>query len=406
LTIDTDTTVPPGSALPSDALDALLAEIAEGAAVRERDRIPPFEQVRAIGDAGLGALRVPVADGGPGATLRELFAFVVRLADADSNIAQSLRAHFHFVEGRIAAADEAQRERWFPQVLAGKLFGNGTVERTTKEIFGFETALTPAPEGGDGAGGAGGHLLNGTKYYSTGSLYCDWIVVGARLPDATIVSAVVPVDREGVVLEDDWDGMGQRLTASGTSRFTDVRVADDELLASGIGKPTTVPRSAFLQLYLVAVAAGIARAVATDAARVARGRSRSFGHASAELPKDDPLVQRVVGQISAYAFAAEHAVLAAADALDVAAASRDDASVHAAAVAAAQAQVVAAELVPRAAELLFDAGGASATARDVDLDRHWRNARTLASHNAAMYKARAIGDLLINGQTLPTSGFF
>ena len=54
------------------------------------------------------------------------------------------------------------------------LFGNGTVERATKAIFGFETSLTPAP--------GGGYLLRGTKYYSTGSLYCDRIVVGARLP--------------------------------------------------------------------------------------------------------------------------------------------------------------------------------------------------------------------------------
>ena len=231
-------------------------------------------------------------------------------------------------------------------------------------------------------------------------------MVGARLPDATIVAAVVPVDREGVTVEDDWDGMGQRLSASGTARFEDVHVAADEVLPSGIGKPSAVPRSTFLQLYLVAVGAGIARAAAVDAARIARERTRTFDHAAATEHREDPLVQRVVGQISSYAFAVESAVLAAADALDRAHASDDDDRVHDAAVQAAQAQVVAAELVPRAAELVFDAGGASDTARDANLDRHWRNARTLASHNAAMHKARAVGDLLVNERRLPATGFF
>jgi alkylation response protein AidB-like acyl-CoA dehydrogenase len=372
----------------------LLEQIALGAAERERDRIPPFHEIRRIADAGLGTIRVPVEHGGPGGTLRDLFGLVIALATADSNIAQALRAHFHFVEGRVAAGDE----RWLGEVVRGRLFGNGTVERATKEMFGFETALTP--DGDDG------WRLNGTKYYSTGSLYCDWIVVGARQPDDTIVSAVVPVDRAGVTLEDDWDGMGQRLTASGTSRFVDVRVEPHEVLASKIGAVATAPRGAFLQLYLVAVAAGIARNAAGDAAAVARERSRNVPHAPTGLPREDPLVQRAVGQVSAYAYAVEHAVLAAADALDAAAAAQTDAAQHAAALAAAHAQVIAAELVPRAGELLFDAGGASATARELDLDRHWRNARTLASHNAAMYKAMAIGDLLINDQALPVSGYF
>jgi len=364
----------------------LLDEIARGAAERERDRIPPFHEIRRIADAGLGALRVPAHLGGPGASLRELFALVIAIAQADSNIAQSLRSHFHFVEGRIAAGDA----RWLDEVLRGRLFGNGTVERATTEMFGFQTALTPD---GDGL------RLNGTKYYSTGSLYCDWIVVGARLPDATIVSAVVPVDRPGVTLEDDWDGMGQRLTASGTSRFDDVRVEADEVLPSAIGKASSVPRGTFLQLYLVAVSAGIAHNAAVDAAAVARERTRNVPHAPPVPPREDPLVQRVVGQISAYAYAVEQAVLAAADRLD-------HGDQHGGALAAAQAQVVAAELVPRAADLLFDAGGASATAREQDLDRHWRNARTLASHNAAMYKATAIGDLLVNDAALPVSGYF
>jgi alkylation response protein AidB-like acyl-CoA dehydrogenase len=381
---------------PHVPLDQLLQEIAAGAADRERDRVPPHDVIRRIGRAGLGALRVPEAHGGPGRSLRELLALVIRLAEADSNVAQSLRAHYHFVEARLAAADPAERDRWLPEVVRGAIFGNATVERTTRDLFGFETRLAP---NGDG------HVLRGTKYYSTGSLYADWVSVAAVTTAGAVVSVIVPADRAGVRLDDDWDGMGQRLTASGTSHFDAVHVHDDEVLPSPIGSDSPAPRSAFLQLYLTAVMAGITRNVAADAAALARGRTRTFSHGSGALPAQDPLVQEVVGRIDADAFAAETVVLAAADALD-AAAGLDPEALHEASLRAARAQVLVTELATRSAQLLFDAGGASATGRDRNLDRHWRNARTLASHNPAMYKARALGDLRINGERLPANGFF
>ena len=59
-----------------------------------------------------------------------------------------------------------------------------------------------------------------------------------------------------------------------------------------------------------------------------------------------------------------------------------------------------------AAERLFDTGGASATAGALNLDRHWRNARTIASHSPLDYKAHAVGDYLVNGTAPPASGYF
>jgi alkylation response protein AidB-like acyl-CoA dehydrogenase len=67
----------------------------------------------------------------------------------------------------------------------------------------------------------------------------------------------------------------------------------------------------------------------------------------------------------------------------------------------AQAQVVLSESVPRAATLLFNTLGASGTSRAKDLDRHWRNARTVASHNPVIYKARIVGDWSVNGTVPP-----
>ena len=36
-----------------------------------------------------------------------------------------------------------------------------------------------------------------------------------------------------------------------------------------------------------------------------------------------------------------------------------------------------------------------------DLDRHWRNARTVASHNPVAFKARIVGDAVVNDAEPP-----
>ncbi|MGE0860673.1 MAG: hypothetical protein AB7I01_16240 [Gammaproteobacteria bacterium] len=48
----------------------------------------------------------------------------------------------------------------------------------------------------------------------------------------------------------------------------------------------------------------------------------------------------------------------------------------------------------------------SAVKRSANLDHHWRNIRTLASHNPPGHKARAVDDFLLDGSLLSTSGFF
>jgi alkylation response protein AidB-like acyl-CoA dehydrogenase len=254
-------------------------------------------------------------------------------------------------------------------------------------------------------------VLNGTKYYSTGSLYSDRVVVIAGTPDQRIGSAVVPVDRDGVQLDDDWDGMGQRLTGTGTSRFERVFVAADEVIDENALATRPNYGGAFLQLYLTALIAGIIRAAANDAVALVRRRPRNFTHASGSTPASDPLLQQVIGEIASSAFAAEAIVLSAAEAIDAAAGSvgqegADPDLALQASLRASQAKVAVDELALRPGWQVFDVGGASATRQIYNLDRHWRNARTITSHNPTVYKARAIGDHFLNGAALPASWFF
>ncbi|MBF4588268.1 hypothetical protein [Curtobacterium sp. VKM Ac-2887] len=102
---------------------------------------------------------------------------------------------------------------------------------------------------------------------------------------------------------------------------------------------------AFYQFVHSATQAGILRRASADLAEVVRQRRRTYPLAADPDPRRDPQVLEVVGEVASAAFGALANV----------------------------------EAVARA------------------LDRHWRTARTVASHNPVVYKAHPIGDHAVNG---------
>ncbi|QJI36808.1 acyl-CoA dehydrogenase family protein [Pseudomonas sp. ADAK13] len=380
--------------------DRILPQIAAGAAQRERDRQLPYEAVAQIAQAGLFTVRIPKRFGGAGGSVKDVIALLIRIASADSNVAQALRPGFGFVEGLLASRAEGaeeERERWFERYRQGAVIGNA----------GWEVG------GANGSISArivrdGEHFrASGSKYYSTGSLYADWVSAVALDENDQPVSFILPRDRQGLELLDDFDAMGQRLTASGTTHLHDVQVLASEVRTRTVeeGKRTIV--TPFLQVFLAAVQAGIARNALNDAVTFAKDHARPIKHSSATRSVDDPYVELSVGDVSARAFTAEAVVLHAADSIDRAwAADLDAVAVDQAAVDVAQAQYIAAESALKAAELVFDVGGASTTGRAHNLDRHWRNARTVANHNPRHWKAAAVGAWQLKGTPPPTSGLF
>jgi len=367
----------------------------------EQERVLQHAAVRELRDAGVLTLRVPQRYGGPGGSIRDVLSAVIHIASGSSNVAQALRAHFGFSERLLSnRASEAERAEWFPKINAGLVVGNAITDAKGKTPGSSDTTVLPD---GDGV-----LRLNGHKFYSTGTLYADVIAVSAVDAEGNDVQVIVPTDRAGVELFDDWDGFGQRTTASGATRFTDVEIAPVEVTTASdgnhLGHSTT-----FLQLYLAAVAAGIAVAVRVDAVDYVQTRARPAAHSVATRAAEDPFVLHAVGEIGAAAAAAEALVLSAADALDslVDNGAQDDAVALAdVAIVVAQAQLVAERLTLNAAQRLFDTGGASATSRKLNLDRHWRNTRTVASHNPLDYKAHAVGNFLVNGTAPPANGYF
>ena len=391
-TVSTDTA--PADAALLAKYGPVLDSIAEGAAERERDRVLPFQQIGQLADAGFGAIRVPVEHGGDGASLRQLFLLLIRLAAADPHIPQALRGHFAFVEDRLRAAEGPDRDRWLRRFAAGELVGNAVTEIGQVEVGKTGTRLD--------ADGRGGWRITGRKYYATGSIFADWIDASAVTPDGVEVAALVATAQDEVDVTDDWDGFGQRLTGSGTAQFRGARVQADHVYDFSTRFPS---QTAFYQLTLNAVLAGIAAAAERDVVAQLRGRARVFSHGAAAESRNDPQLLETVGRISAAASAAAALTLAAASVLDEAAAAVDPAEVarlkRAAELEVSRAQIVVSELALRAATTLFDPLGASATSTSKALDRHWRNARTVASHNPVAFKARIVGDAAVNDAEPP-----
>jgi len=374
----------------------LLPLIGAGAAERERQRVLPFEWLRRFADAGLYTLHVPQRLGGPGGRVRDVIGLILDVAAVDSNVAQALRPGFGFVETVLSLDQPELSALWLPKVLAGQVFGNAGWER------GGPNGQITARLRRDGDS----LRINGTKFYSTGALYADWISSMALNDDGQETGFTVPRDRPGLQLLDDFDAIGQRLTASGTTVFEQVLVQPHEVRPP-LPRDRRSPIPPFYQLVLAAVAAGIARNALADATHLAQHHARPIKHSSAKRSVDDPYVQETIGQIAAQAFAAEATVLHAAQAIDAA---WDQAlsatALTEASVTVAQAQHFAVQAGLTASELAFDVAGATATLREHNLDRHWRNARTVANHNPRQWKAAAVGNWLLTGTEPPTSGLF
>ncbi|MFC4242585.1 hypothetical protein ACFOYW_04300 [Gryllotalpicola reticulitermitis] len=383
-----------------DRFTSSFAEVGAGAVERERTRTLPYDAVETLRASGLTRVSVPTEFGGLGASAAEVFELLARLATEDSNVAQIFRSHFALVDRLVSTPADPRRERVLRLIGGGAIFGNASHERSSAEIGSLSTRLTRDD---------GGWRLTGTKYYSTGTLFADWVAVSAQGEDGERFGVIAPTDAAGTRRIDDWTGFGQRLTGSGTTVFDEVEIADEDVQRRGTGVTEETHDSSFLQLVLLASADGIGRAIVRDAVDFVQRRTRVYSHGSGETARQDPIVQETIGELSGLSYQAAAAVRTAAGA--IAAASEAGAAGHPSAAlseaaneATTAAQLVVFPAVLRAATLLFEVGGASATDTARGLDRHWRNARTIASHNPARYKARALGDALLNSTGL--AGFW
>lgn len=375
----------------------IFEKIAEGTLAREQQRSLPYEQINWLKQAGFGALRVPVKFGGDGVSLPQLFQLLIELAKADSNIVQALRGHFAFVEDRLNAHKVADQALWFKRFVQGDLVGNAWTEIGQVKIGDVITRVKQKNNQ---------LLVNGKKYYSTGTIFADWVDLFAydETTDQHVIAAISR-HASGVQVLDDWDGFGQKTTGSGTLSLTDVAIERDHILPF---EQRFKYQTAFYQVIHLATLSGIAQSAVATFIHEVQKRDRIFSHGNADLVRNDPQILQVIGKASAQAYASETITLRTAEALQQAYLSHFEESEikniqanNDAELESAQGQVVISALVLELTSQLFNALGASASTTSKQLDRFWRNARVVSSHNPLVYKEKVIGDWEVNHEPLP-----
>ncbi|MET9648636.1 SfnB family sulfur acquisition oxidoreductase [Streptomyces syringium] len=379
---------------------AVAAGLAEafrpGAAERDAQRRLPHAEVDRLSASGLLGITVPRTHGGADATAGTVAEVFRLLATADTSLAQIPQSHFVFVNVLRSQGSAGQQDFFFHEVLAGRRFGNAQAEAGTPHAQDIRTRVEPD--------GKGGYVLNGTKNYCTGSLFAHWIPVLARGAGGKPHVAYVPHDAPGVTVIDDWDGMGQRTTASGTVRLENVAVPADRVVPHHLTFQRPQLHGAYAQLMHAAIDSGAARAALSEAAEFVRTKSRPWFESGAATAAEDPLLIQRFGALELRVRATQALLEAAARTVDTATAHLTDDTAAEASLAVAAAKAYAAETAVDTASALFEVAGTRAALNDFNLHRHWRDARTHTLHDPALWKVQHLGRYVLNGTRPPRHG--
>lgn len=405
----TTTTTPPLLATAHEALQtatAVALNISEGVVDRELSGVLPETALKDVARSGLLGISVPGEFGGPDLSRATVVEVLRILAVADSAVSQLLLSHFVLLEAIRGLEHAEPAPSIYRDVLEGAQLGNATVERGTRTSVERHTTVARREDGS--------WLLNGTKYYATGTLGASWIAVAAQIagtaPTHAATVFVQPTDA-GVTLNlDRWSAFGQRGTASGEVEFRDVVVDARYVVDEGAAPdPSTAPPSvlgAFDQALHAAVDIGIARAALQDGAHFVTTRSRPWFEAGVERADEEPHVVRRFGELTARLYALEALLARGAALVDDALAAppviRDRAAAASLQVAAAKA--LAQEFAVEIASGIFELTGTSATDRAFALDRHWRNVRVHSLHDPARWKYVHLGNHTLRGTVPPRLG--
>jgi short-chain 2-methylacyl-CoA dehydrogenase len=196
-------------------------EIAPYAEEWDRDHVFPVDAVLAMGELGLFGLPFPEEYGGSASTFTTLCIAIEELARVDSSMAITLEAGVGLGAAPIANfGTEAQRERWLPDLCAGRtLAGFGLTEPDA----GSDAAATRTRAVPDGEE----WVIDGAKAFITnsGTPITSLVTVTARTgPGDEITAIIVPAGTPGFEVDGPYRKMGWHASDTHPLRFEGCRV--------------------------------------------------------------------------------------------------------------------------------------------------------------------------------------
>jgi SfnB family sulfur acquisition oxidoreductase len=370
----------------------VAAALAVGASERDSQRRLPHDEVRTFVQSGLWGIGIRPEFGGAGVSIEAIIEVVATISAADPSIGQLPQNNYLLLENLYRIGTEEQKRFFFGEVLRGKVIGNGFAEAGGKDVLEVRSRIRRT---------ANGLRLDARKVYCTNALFADWIPISGVDADGNIVYVYVERGAAGLSVVDDWNGLGQRTSASGSIIADNVEVNPAYVIErhKSFSKPSL--SGPFAQLLHAAIDLGIARASFAEAVRLARAAFRPWIDSGLERAQDDPHTIALLGDLQIRVNSANAMVERAARILDAVRSSHDEADVARASVAAAEGKVLANDVALFASSKLFEFGGASSARTSLNLDRHWRNARTHTLHDPVRWKYHLIGNYVLNDKNPP-----
>jgi alkylation response protein AidB-like acyl-CoA dehydrogenase len=397
----------PPHGLADDEVRALAAlqqvldrKIAPRAADNDARGRYPSESIAALKTTGILAAGIPKALGGLGFSHRASMETQVRIAAADSAVAQIYKIHEEVIRDIVSFIPDEHRHSFVKAVVEErKIFGLAVAENGRTVDDRMTTLFAPAADGGA--------IVNGRKIYTTGAAGADVIALWSfdptdpGVPDNPVLGlriSLVPASTPGVTIHRDWDALGQRATDSGTITLTDLRIDPSW---NGRARDRMPPLHAPLrwQLGFAAILVGNAVGAIRAAVPFVRERSRPWPSAEVDNAADDPYVRRLAGELTADVAAAYALTLSSADLLDRF--ERGEVDRTAVAIPVYAAKSAASRAALRATAEIFALMGTRSVMAGNGFDRYWRNVRTLSLHDPVEWKNGEIGRHVLTGWSPP-----
>ncbi|MFP6890419.1 MAG: acyl-CoA dehydrogenase family protein [Nitrospinota bacterium] len=258
----------------------------------DRESCFPTENYKDLAEAGLLALSVPKEFGGIGADSLTYVTVLSKISKGCAATGLTFNMHSAIVDFMLQIASPEQMERYFRAVVEDNaIFASITSEPGSS--FRDKLAIRTSIRKENGV-----YRLNGKKHFcslSTGAThYFTWSFIdGSKDIHEGLLNVMVPSDREGIEIIDDWDTIGMRGTVSNSIMFHNVEVTPDEVIGepgSILGKDMSIWSLGYTAVYI-----GIAEAAyefCIDYAKKTKfkGMENSLAHSDR--------IQRQIGEMS------------------------------------------------------------------------------------------------------------
>ena len=363
------------------------------AGTRDAERRLPWAELDESLASGLWGITIPREYGGAFVRQRVVAEVFRILASGDSSLAQIPQNHTEILDLIRQAGSHEQKQLIFGRILEGARLGNAFSEYKGKNVEDFQTKIRRQ---GDG------YVVNGEKFYATGALYAHLVpIIAISEDDGHVYAAIAERNAPGLTVVDNWDGFGQRTTASGTVTIEDVFVPAEYVLPAYVAyeKQTAIgPQS---QILHAAIDLGIAEAAIAKTIDLVRNHARPWIDAHQDHAWEDPYTIAAIGDLKLRFNAAVEVLAEAGDVTDIAIAEPTLENIAKAKIAVAEAKVLSTEIAILAGNKLVELGGTRSTLGKHQLDRLWRDARTHTLHDPLRWKYPIIGKYYLTGEQPP-----